>query len=332
MKTQTKSQIIDFITKNKKASPNELQDFLGISHQALHRHLKQLVERSDLQKVGKAPHVFYVLAAPNTLAPQNLGKIDSQNAEFLEDKYMYVNPQGQILRGFEGFQQWAVSTKQDFRLNELAAQYVAVRTKWDGFFNAKLGLIEASEKFNSTFERSVLTRVYYADFYSLPKFGKTNLGQLVLHGKQAQDKKLIREVADQCLPALKKMIALEKIDAVAWAPHSLPRAIQFLREFRSRVDLHLPEVAITKAYSGDIPIAQKTLTKLEERIENAEKTIFLTGSKLLAKRVLVIDDAVGSGATLQAIAEKIKHMNAKSTVIGYAVVGSLKGFDVIKEV
>lgn len=49
--------------------------------------------------------------------------------------------------------------------------------------------------------------------------------------------------------------------------------------------------------------------------------------------VLLIDDAVGSGATLNEVASQIKQRGiASGKVIGLAIAGSLKGFDVISEV
>ena len=48
--------------------------------------------------------------------------------------------------------------------------------------------------------------------------------------------------------------------------------------------------------------------------------------------MLLIDDAVGSGATLNETAKKLKQQFGVAQVFGYAVVGSLKGFPVISEV
>ena len=48
--------------------------------------------------------------------------------------------------------------------------------------------------------------------------------------------------------------------------------------------------------------------------------------------MLLIDDAVGSGATLNQTACKIKERNVSKKVIGLSIIGSAKGFDVISEV
>jgi predicted amidophosphoribosyltransferase len=48
--------------------------------------------------------------------------------------------------------------------------------------------------------------------------------------------------------------------------------------------------------------------------------------------VLLIDDAIGSGATINETARKLKERGLAKRIIGLAVTGSFKGFDVIQEV
>jgi predicted amidophosphoribosyltransferase len=48
--------------------------------------------------------------------------------------------------------------------------------------------------------------------------------------------------------------------------------------------------------------------------------------------VLLLDDAVGSGSTLNQIAGKLKQKDIAKKVTGLAIVGSFKGFDVVTDV
>ncbi len=50
------------------------------------------------------------------------------------------------------------------------------------------------------------------------------------------------------------------------------------------------------------------------------------------KNILLIDDAVGSGATMNETAKQIKNKGIAKKIIGIAITGSFKGFDVISEV
>jgi len=78
-------------------------------------------------------------------------------------------------------------------------------------------------------------------------------------------------------------------------------------------------------------VPQKSLGKIEERINNAEHT-FAVNETVKYKHLLLIDDAVGSGSTMNQIAGKIKQKGIAKKVTGLAVVGSFKDFDVITDV
>ena len=92
----------------------------------------------------------------------------------------------------------------------------------------------------------------------------------------------------------------------------------------------MPKIRIQKI-SGIIPIPQKSLGKIEERISNAENT-FAISETIRYQKVLLLDDAVGSGSTLNQIAGKIKQKGVAKSVVGLAIVGSFKGFDVVTDV
>jgi predicted amidophosphoribosyltransferase len=81
-----------------------------------------------------------------------------------------------------------------------------------------------------------------------------------------------------------------------------------------------------------VAVPQKTLNKLADRIENAKNTIVVSGDSSF-HNILLIDDAVGSGATLNETAKKVRDKKmCKGKIIGLAVTGSFNGFDVISEV
>ena len=83
---------------------------------------------------------------------------------------------------------------------------------------------------------------------------------------------------------------------------------------------------------NDVAVPQKSLSKLEDRIANARNSIFVSDERKF-NNVLLIDDAVGSGATLNETAKKIKERGlCTGKIIGLALTGSFKGFDVINEV
>ncbi len=103
-----------------------------------------------------------------------------------------------------------------------------------------------------------------------------------------------------------------------------------MHELEEGLKLNTGRIKIEKIKT-EIIVPQKTLSKINDRIENAEKTIILTENRKY-KNILLIDDAVGSGATLNETAKQIKEKKIAKKVIGIAITGSFKGFDVISEV
>ena len=121
------------------------------------------------------------------------------------------------------------------------------------------------------------------------------------------------------------MIKQKKIEAVAFIPHTVPRKIQFLKEYERLLNLGLPKIEIVKAYKNNIFVPQKSLSKLEDRITNAKETIFIMQEKKSYKNILLIDDAAGSGASMNETALKMKEVKiATKTVYGFVIVGSLR--------
>jgi predicted amidophosphoribosyltransferase len=127
------------------------------------------------------------------------------------------------------------------------------------------------------------------------------------------------------------LISEYNIDAVCYIPPTIKREVQLMKELENNLKLPIKKIKIVKIKS-DIAVPQKTLNKLRDRIENAERTFFLD-DKEIYNNILIIDDAVGSGATLNIIAGKIRQAKlTKGKIIGLAIAGSYKGFDVISEV
>lgn len=170
----------------------------------------------------------------------------------------------------------------------------------------------------------------YCDFYAIERFGKTVLGTLLHFAKQGQNKNLMLEIIAAIKEPVNKLIREKKIDAVGFIPPTIKRHLQFMQVLQKGLNLPLPHVNLVKV-SGAIPVPQKALSKIEDRIINAQVSIIVKDTRKFNK-MLLIDDAVGSGATINETAVKLKFKETAKTVIGLAVTGSFKGFDVIQEV
>lgn len=325
----TKQKIIDYIQQNRQAGATELADWLQISRQSVHRHLDQLIHNSELNKVGKPPKVYYLLneQVPEMCVSEDINYgVAPKTKKLLEEHFIYLSPLGDRVDGYRAFKQWCGD--RGFSIRDYAKKYQQV---WSKYAEWRMGeWIEGTDKLKDTFEVVYLAKLFYADFYSLEIFGRTKLGQLLLYAKQSQNKGLIREVVDQIKPIIVKLIDRYKIDALVYVPPSVKREVQFMSELKRLLGLGLPVLEVEKVHR-DIVIPQKTLNKLSDRVKNAEQSLLVTDKRSF-DRVLVIDDAIGSGATINEVAKKLVEQNVAKRVYGFAITGSAKGFDVISEI
>lgn len=122
-----------------------------------------------------------------------------------------------------------------------------------------------------------------------------------------------------------------KFDGIGFIPPTVKREVQLMKVLERGLIKNKRSVKITKVKT-EIAVPQKTLNKLNDRIENARST-FVVEDNAIYNNILLIDDAVGSGATMNQIAGKIRDKNiCQGEIIGLAITGSFKGFDVISEV
>jgi hypothetical protein len=325
-----KSQILKLIKEQGPSGPSVIASALQISAQMVHRHLKSLLMAGDIRKQGAPPKVLYFAAEKRMAYPFPI--LTNAEREYIDQHYLNVKPDGEVMTGLAGFQWWALKTQQHKNFQPLAQEYIATLKKFNEQYRNQIDVIDATFKIKDTFDVCYLDYLFYQEFYSVPKFGKTKTGQMVFLGKSGQNIKFIRLLADMSRKSIQNIIEYYRIDGVIFAPHSIPRKISFLHMYKQFLDLNIPCSTMEKVFVNDIPIAQKSLSKLADRIENATNTIFTIKENSAFKRVLVIDDAVGSGATLNIIASKLKKISGVEFVCGFAVTGSLKGFEVINEI
>lgn len=324
MLTETGNNILKYIKERQEATAKELVDFLLISPQAVFRQLKKLRDRGEIVKFGSPPRVFYALAGEKQT---EVGLVDQNVSEYIKNNYLYISPDGLYLEGVAGFVAWC--QRNGFEPNKTAKEYVATSKKYTAFRHN--GMIDGRAKLKQTLKDVYLDKLFYLDFYSIERFGKTKLGAMLLYAKQGQDRRLIKKIGEMTCVAVKKLIKSENIQAVGFIPPTVERRVQLQKELEKIYAFSLPKIKIFKA-TNQIAVPQKSLNKLPDRIINAQNTIFVAET-VPFKTILLIDDAVGSGATLNETARKIKEKSGgKTKVIGLALTGSFKGFDVISEV
>lgn len=322
---KSSQKIVEYIAQNGHATTSDLVDLLEITDRAIRKQIRSLVDAGVIAKAGKPPKVYYVLANTTSVAEID---IDRTQRAVIEDNFLYITPSGQSYNGVDGFVRWCSDRGMDAVRS--ADQYLNTFKKYEKYRNAD-GLIDGTRKIKDAFATSELDRVFYVDFYAIEIFGKTKLGQMLLFAKQSQDRKLINEMADLVKPKIEGMIERYNIDAVGFIPPTVKRELQFIRQLERRLNLNVRPIAIEKVRTP-VVVPQKTLNKIEDRVTNAKDTIVVVEPRSY-NNILLIDDAVGSGATLNETAAKLRDKKiAKHKIIGLSITGSFKGFDVISEV
>jgi len=321
----TEEKIIKYIEEKGQATGKQLADFLGITDRAVRKQTGKLYSQGVLSKTGRPPKVFYLIKEKNVIKKNETVEPDIQ--KIIDKNYLIITPAGEMKNGIEGFYYWC--NRNNLPISKTAEEYTKTLAKYDAW--KKDGIIDGTRKLGGSFKEIGLDKMFYLDFYAIERFGKTRLGQLLLYAKQSQDKKMIKEISEEARSPILKLIKKYQIDAVAFIPPSVKREVQLMKELKNSLALPLMEINLVKVKT-EVIVPQKTLSKLEDRIENARKSIFVNDKKT-CKNILLIDDAVGSGATLNETALQIKKMKVSSgKVIGLAITGSFKGFDVISEV
>ncbi|MCK5319925.1 hypothetical protein KAJ61_00880 [Candidatus Parcubacteria bacterium] len=316
-------KVLEIIKSYGPVRSTEIVKILNVSTKTAYKHLSKLLDEQLIKKTGITPKVFYSV---NKTIDLDL-ILPDKNDNIIEQNYIYVSPSGEIFRGINGFHIWCQKNNFDFSKEKelFISQFKPIqKLKKNELFSAKKIILSGKKTM-------YLDNIFFSDFYTIGHFGKTKLGQLVYLGKSSQDKNLIMEIAKLARPAIIRIIEKYKIKNLCFIPPTIDRKIQFMDIFRKWLNFDLPEITAVKIPNSKIP--QKTLRKLEDRIINAQTTIAVNPSQIINSNVLIIDDATGSGATLNETSKKIKNISTKNIkVIGYSVVGSYKGFDIISEV
>jgi hypothetical protein len=325
-----KEQIATLLDTFKELSVNEIASKIAVSKQMIHVALKQLLEKGVVIKLGAAPKTIYRKISneqKDTSIP--IVDISEDDLKYLTDNFLIVTDIGNLVNGIEAFNYWC--KQRDLPLEKTIKEFLTTKKKYDTYFN-KSKIIDGTEKLRNTkeYENIWLDKLYYLDFYAIERFGKTRLGTLLHYAKQGQNKYLMQIMMTEIDAKIKSFIIEHKIDAVAFVPPTVKREVQIMKFIEQKLNLNIPKIDIQKI-SGIIPIPQKSLSKMNERIRNAENTFAVVDNRSF-KHVLLIDDAVGSGSTMNQIAEKVKNKNVGKKVTGLAIVGSFKGFDVITDV
>lgn len=318
--------MIGLLRKHGQMTIHDIAHALGVSRQYVHRVINQLEDDAIIQAFGKAPQVFYSLLT--TQENRIAESVTYEDEQFLKQHFLLVDPLGNLLEGFEAMNYWC--EKQNLKMGKTIREFIETRKKYLAYYNPQF-LIDGTDKLKNTkgITHLGLDAVYYLDFYAIERFGKTRLGTLMHYAKQGQNKLLMKMIVEEVRQRINNLLHDIQVDAVLFVPPTIDRKIQIMTVLEKLLSLDKPVLKVQKIKSRII-VPQKALSNIFERIANAKNTFYIPEQEAFQK-VLIIDDAVGSGATMNEIALKLKDKEIAKEVMGLAITGSYKGFDVISE-
>ena len=323
---KTKEKIIKLLTENNQMTVHELAAVLKVSRQYVHRILNDLDDDGKIKVLGKPPKVYYMLKEEEQ--PTYVQKIKFEHEVFLNEHFILVDPLGNLLEGIDAMQYWC--EKQNLPLEKTIFEYIETRKKYLKFYNEDR-LINGTQKLINTKGIDIIgvDELFYLDFYAIERFGKTRLGTLMHYAKQGQNKLLMKRIVQEIRQRVYRIIEEKEVDAVLFVPPSIDRKVQIMSVLQKLLQVDRPLIKIEKIRS-QIIVPQKALSKIFERVLNAKNTFYVPKQESF-NRVLIIDDAIGSGATINEISLKLREKKLAKEIIGLAITGSFKGFEVISE-
>lgn len=300
----------------------------GLNVSSAKKYIKEFVDSGLISKQGLPPKK--IIYSYNSLNKKyNFSK---EQEDVINKYYIYLSPDGRILKGIAGFIYWAENKSNRKDVELLAQEYLDTRNKYYKN-NKSVFLIDASDKLEQVFSGHInLKKLFHRDFDALPVFGKTYLSQMIRIAKSGQENNAVMsDIVSSIQLSIDAIISEYDIKAIGFIPPTIARKNQLMSFLAKKLKFNLPLILIEKIKSF-APVQQKSLKKIEDRILNAKKTIAVKESDKY-ENVLLIDDVTGSGATLNETAQKLIEQGIAKNIYGFTITGSAKAgvFDIISE-
>jgi hypothetical protein len=312
MKLQ-KEELFEYIKKNPWDKIWEMAQFFGVTNMTIHRHITDLCNNWLLIKRWSWPQTIYQISKENSKL--EISNISIQIRMALDSCRYQINKVWQVSQWVSGFAHRCWKRNLDFNLQtkQRYNYFLIVESMRD-----RTWCIDATKKLNK-YGNWVLKKLWYQDIYARPQYGKSKQWTFLEVAKIQPTIKIFGEIITYIRPLLQKLIILYKIDAVCFVKPTMSRKLQIMNYLEKNLSLGLPVIAIKKVPWFFPP--QKSLSKMEDRIINAQESFQIEKNKNVYNNVLLIDDAVWSGATLVELAKKLKYSIARN-VFWYAITGT----------
>ena len=336
--SRIKKCILKIVTKNKElvlttiqassGSPQYVVEQTGISRSNVQKYLRELLDEGYLEKVGRPPAVYY--------------KVIDNFSRVVHENFVFKDTVGYIFRGLQGLEKWTENKYTDKTLTEKIQIYeesfrlYKETRKKNGLFEISAGLESLK-----THTDIYVDRLFCIDLYNtkVEVHTKRTKSAVWLEAAKNPNSKRADEFATKlCNISIGAILTYSKeknIQSAAFVPPTAKRKVQIMKKLEISIKEKCPFIDYLKIKRYDpsgLLQEQKTIGTVRGRIENASLTFDLI-SKQKWDTVLLIDDLVGSAATLNEIARKIKQKKIAKTVHAITIVGvNSKKFPIVKKI
>ena len=318
----TKQKILDAL-RERQFTPADLRRTFGLSGSVIHAHLRGLLEVGLIEKFGSAPRVFY--------------KIRERPAvDVVEESFVFQDPLGNLHGGMDGFRLWSQQGLKKLSFEEkisLYAERVAAMesNKQGGVFD----LTGKLQKIVAVGGDIHLQEMAALSLRTVRDFSRTKMGVYMDVVKSSNNKEIMDKVLDFAVPLVIAYAKKQKVNAVAFIPPTRKRDQQIMTLLEKRFrkgSFRAAVLDIQKVRTSGIVREQKTIKDLKDRIYNADHTFLISpyAHPHNYKRILLVDDFVGSGSTLNQVANTLKGYGFGGQVFGLGIVGDELGYSVEK--
>lgn len=340
-------RVLNLLAEKGYISTTQLGKELGVTTVSAFLYVRELLEQGLIERIGHGKNTRYGLRkyenkiidysildnVIDILIESGFEGADMTTREGVENLllsyFAFVSPSGLFLTGFEAFLAWCVDPKRKYidradQIRELVywlTRYyeLEVLRRKHGFFDGTKSLKEVLDHIMEVFIDALL----FHDIVEISGFGKTKIAWELYLGKQNSDRVLLERAIAPSVADIKKYIENKKIDSIVFTPPTIARSVQFRDVLREMLCINLFEIEVLKTVLPDRVLrAQKTLKGIE-RIINARENIVLKEFSKLQKysHILILDDNFTTGATMNAIAEKLKRNGFTGKITAITITG-----------
>jgi len=310
-----KTKIIDLFENYNELSVLEITKQLSVSKQSVHLCLKKLQEEEIVQKFGRVPLTFYKLI-PGSVAGEEVHINLTEDEQAAVNTFTRLNAYGKLITGIPAIADYSKNT--DRGLHEFIKLFAAERIRINRNKDTSQ-LINGHNNFRQQVGVSDynVNDLYHVDYANVGSFGKSRLGILVELAKTTQNDTVFELLLNDIKKQIVNFIYMSDFDCVAFVPPTIPRERQIMKVLEEELAIALPKINIHKVFN-EVPVAQKSRLTKASRAINAENS-FMIPKQAKYKHLLLIDDIMTTGITLNTIAQKIKRKKIAIKITGLTI-------------